>query len=129
MIGQAGGTLVRAALAGAALYCLVEGSIAQENEGQVEFNNNCRTCHTMEEGDNRLGPHLHGIVGRKAGSLPDYTYSSSMQASPVVWDEDSLDRFIENPEAVVSGNSMKPFAGIADPQIRAAIIDYLAQPQ
>lgn len=129
MLRQAGGTLVCAALAGAALYCLVEGSIAQENEGQVAFNNNCRTCHTMEEGDNRLGPHLYGIMGRKAGSLPDYTYSSSMQASSVVWDKESLDRFIENPDSVVSGNKMKPFAGIADPQTRAALITYLAQPQ
>ena len=40
--------------------------------GQQAFNNACRTCHVVKEGDNRLGPNLHKIVGRKAGSLPDY---------------------------------------------------------
>ena len=47
--------------------------------GQQAFNNACRTCHVMREGDNRLGPNLHKIIGRKAGSLPDYNYSSAMK--------------------------------------------------
>jgi cytochrome c len=47
-------------------------SVLQERDvasGQLIFNNACRTCHTTREGDNRLGPNLHKIVGRKAGSL------------------------------------------------------------
>jgi cytochrome c len=47
------------------------------SEQQV-FNNACRTCHTIKEGDNRLGPNLYKIIGRKAGSLPDYSYSGAM---------------------------------------------------
>jgi cytochrome c len=50
------------------------------DDGQTAFNSSCRTCHTMKEGDNRRGPHLAGVVGRKAGSLPDYNYSSSMSS-------------------------------------------------
>jgi cytochrome c len=80
----------------------------------------------MEEGDNRLGPSLHGVIGRKAGSLPDYPYSDAMKNSSVVWDEAALDRFIENPDAVVSGNKMKPYAGMTSAQDRAAIVAFLA---
>jgi cytochrome c len=42
--------------------------------GQQAFNNACRTCHVVKEGDNRLGPNQNKIVGRKAGSLPDYAF-------------------------------------------------------
>lgn len=98
---------------------------AADEPGQVLFNNTCRTCHTVEQGDNRLGPSLAGMVGRKAGSLPDYNYSESMKKSGIVWDEATLDRFIADPLAVVPGNSMKPFSGLASAQDRAAIIAYL----
>ena len=98
---------------------------AQDDPGQVLFNNSCRTCHTVKEGDNRLGPTLAGVVGRKAGSLPDYAFSDSLKKSGVVWDEASLDRFIENPEAVAPGNAMKPYTGVSSPEDRAAIIAYL----
>ena len=79
---------------------------------QVAFNNSCRTCHSVKEGDNRLGPSLAGVVGRKAGTLPGYAYSPSMQNSGVIWDEATLDTFIANPDQVVGGNKMKPFTGI-----------------
>src|SRR6266481_4749437 len=61
------------------------------SEQQV-FNNACRTCHTINEGDNRLGPNLHKIIGRKAGSLPDYNYSSAMKGAGFIWDEEKLDQ-------------------------------------
>jgi cytochrome c len=54
-----------------------EPARADAASGQLLFNNACRTCHTMKEGDNRLGPNLHKIIGRKAGSLPNYGYSST----------------------------------------------------
>ena len=68
-----------AALSGIA--CLMSSSAvppaaAEPATEQQAFNNACRTCHLTKEGDNRLGPNLHKIVGRKAGSLPDYRYSS-----------------------------------------------------
>jgi cytochrome c len=93
--------------------------------GQQAFNNACRTCHTMKDGDNRQGPHLHGIVGRKAGALSGYGYSSAMKEAGFVWDADKLDRFMTTPDAVVSGNSMKPFGGVASADDRAKIIAYL----
>jgi len=93
--------------------------------GQQAFNNACRTCHTVKDGDNRQGPHLHGIIGRKAGSLPGYGYSTAMKEAGFVWDADKLERFMANPDAVVSGNSMKPYGGLASAEDRAKIIAFL----
>jgi cytochrome c len=93
--------------------------------GQLVFNNTCRTCHTTKEGDNRLGPHLFKIVGRKAGSLPDYGYSGSLRSADFVWDEENLDRFIANPDEMVPGNRMKPYSGLASIDDRARIVSFL----
>jgi cytochrome c len=113
----------------AALTLFSGAALAQDDgadrEAQLAFNNHCRTCHVTDEGDNRLGPSLHGVIGRKAGSTPGFDYSSAMANSGIVWDEATLDRFIANPDAVVSGNSMKPYTGITSAEQRAQIIAYL----
>jgi len=94
--------------------------------GQAAFNNHCRTCHTAKEGDNRLGPSLHGIVGAKAGSQAGYpNYSGALKGSGITWDAATLDRFIANPEEVVPNNNMKPFKGVPDPSVRKRIVEYL----
>ena len=100
----------------------VNGAVA---DNQLVFNNVCRTCHTVKEGDNRLGPNLHNIIGRKAGSVPDYGYSSSMKDADLTWDRATLDRFIANPDQVVPGNRMKPYGGLTSAEERAKIIAYL----
>jgi len=107
------------------LVLLCAPALAQDDAGQIAFNNACRTCHTVREGDNRLGPNLSRVIGRKAGSLPNYNYSESMKKADLVWDKQNLDRFIANPDAVVSGNNMKPYGGIASADERAKIIAYL----
>ena len=99
----------------------------EDASGQQAFNNACRTCHMVKEGDNRLGPNLHKVVGRKAGSLPDYGFSSAMKEAGFVWDEEKLNRFIANPDEVVPGNSMKPYGGLASSDERKKIIGFLAQ--
>src|SRR5215813_13481638 len=93
--------------------------------GQLTFNNACRTCHTTKEGDNRLGPNLHNIIGRKAGSLQNYGYSSAMKGADFVWDKEKLDRFIAIPDEVVPGNNMKPYGGLASAEDRAKVIVFL----
>lgn len=89
------------------------GLAQQSDDAQQAFNNSCRTCHTVKDGDNRLGPNLHKIIGRKAGSLPDYAYSSAMKDAGFTWDQDKLARFIANPDEIVSGNGMKPYTGLS----------------
>jgi cytochrome c len=93
--------------------------------GKLAFNNACRTCHSLKEGDNRLGPNLYKVLGRKAGSLPNYGYSSAMKNADLIWDRTKLDRFIENPDAVVPGNNMKPYGGLASGDVRAEVIVFL----
>jgi cytochrome c len=83
----------------------------------------------VKEGDNRLGPNLYRVVGRKAGSLPDYAFSSAMKEAGFVWDEEKLDRFIANPDQVVPGNNMKPYGGLPSSDDRKKIIAFLAQPR
>jgi len=96
------------------LMLWVSSSVPQERDvasGQLVFNNACRTCHTTKEGDNRLGPNLYKIVGRKAGSLQNYGYSSAMKGADFIWDEEKLDRFIANPEQTVPGNNESRLVG------------------
>src|SRR5262245_52010210 len=96
--------------------------------GQRTFNNACRTCHTTKEGDNRLGPNLHNIIGRKAGSLQNYGYSSAMKGADFVWDKEKLDRFMAKPDEVVPGNNMKPYGGLTSAEDRARVIMFLESP-
>jgi cytochrome c len=115
------------ALAAACCAALAQdaGRSAEPNGGQLLFNNACRTCHTLREGDNRLGPNLHRIVGRKAGSLPGYNYSSALKQADIVWDKATLDRFIAHPDDVAPGNNMKPYSGLASAEDRTKIIGFL----
>ena len=108
---------------------LPQASQGAADAGQQAFNNACRTCHVVREGDNRLGPNLHRIVGRKAGSLPDYAFSGAMKEAGFAWDEEKLDRFMANPDQVIAGNSMKPYGGLASGEERKKIIAFLAQQQ
>ena len=94
-------------------------------EPEAAFNTACRTCHSVKAGDNRLGPHLNGIVGRKAGSAEGFAYSESIKKSGLVWDEATIDKFITNPDTVAPGNNMKPFPGVTDAGLRGKIIEYL----
>lgn len=121
----------RAGLASSALLALIlcaPQASAQDTAGsggdKAAFNNHCRTCHSPREGDNRLGPSLGSILGAKAGTQQGYpNYSEAMKSSGVVWDEQTLDKFIANPEAVVPNNNMKPFKGVEDPAVRKRIIE------
>lgn len=97
---------------------------ASDDAAQQAFNNSCRTCHSMKEGDNRLGPNLNKIVGRKAGTLPNYNYSSSMKEAGFIWDQDKLTRFMLKPDEVVPGNKMQPYGGISAEEA-AKVIAYL----
>jgi len=108
-----------------ALALLATIIAAHAADPQMTFNNACRTCHSMKEGDNRLGPSLGGVVGRKAGTVAGYAYSPSMQNSGITWDEATLDKFIADPDQVVGGNKMKPFTGIADASQRGEIVAFL----
>ncbi|WP_413785924.1 c-type cytochrome [Agrobacterium sp. rho-13.3] len=80
-------------------------------QGEQSFSK-CSACHNIESPRTRLGPHLMGVVGRHAGSVPDYKYSQAMTdagASGLIWDEDKLRAFLSSPKKVVPGTSMRFF--------------------
>lgn len=97
--------------------------------GQKYFGQ-CAICHSAEAPDGRgaamnlIGPSLYGVVGRPSASLAGYSYSPAMRAANLVWDVETLDRFLENPQALVPGSRMS-FAGEADAERRRAIIEFL----
>jgi cytochrome c len=89
----------------------------------------CASCHQVGEGAvNRVGPHLNGLFGRKLAGLDDYArYSPGLKragADGVVWTFETLDAYIENPRALVTGTRMN-FRGISEPEDRADVIAYL----
>lgn len=92
--------------------------------GATAFNA-CRSCHSVEPGGMAIGPTMHGVVGRMAGTLPGYTYSDAMKAHGRVWSEQHLYDFLLAPQQVVVGTKMG-YGGMADPQMRADVVTYLA---
>jgi len=88
--------------------------------------NRCAICHSDAKGaPNKLGPNLFGVVGRKTGTFPGYSFSAAMKRAGFVWTPAKLSDYLASPQKVVPGNNM-PFAGIADPKQRADIVAYLA---
>jgi cytochrome c2 len=84
----------------------------------------CKMCHSVEKGDHGIGPSLAGVFGTKAGDIPGYQFSDAMKNSGLTWNAANLDKFLENPRAVVPGTKMA-FAGIKDAAKREAVVDYL----
>ena len=86
----------------------------------------CMTCHSKDAGVNRVGPSLHGIIGRHSGSVAGFNYSSANKNSGIVWTEQELYTYLENPQKTVPGTYMT-YTGVKDPQKRADVIAYLQE--
>lgn len=84
----------------------------------------CATCHSPEQGVNRVGPSLYGVVGRHSGSIAGFRYSDANRNSGITWSEQELFTYLENPRARVPGTIMA-FNGLRNPQQRADVIAYL----
>lgn len=85
----------------------------------------CRSCHTTAQGGgNRVGPNLHGVIGRRIGTAAGFTYSQPVASAGFTWDAEHLDHWIENPQADIPGTRMA-FAGVRDATQRRDVIAYL----
>ena len=112
---------------GLALAMIVSAQAAGDpQKGQQVFNTQCKACHTLEAGKHGIGPSLHGVFGRKAGSLPDYNYSPAMKKADVTWNEDTLKSYLADPHKFIPGDKMA-FAGIKNESQLDDLIAYLKQ--
>lgn len=96
--------LVRCMAAVVALVCGPAASGADVTRGEALYDARCGACHAIAE--NGPGPRHQGLFGCVAGTQPGYDYSPALQASGVVWDDETLDRWLANPNAMVPGNVM-----------------------
>jgi cytochrome c len=105
-----------------------QAAYAQDAAAGQRVFNQCRACHVIENnGRNGVGPNLHGVVGRKAGSIQGFRYSANMQElaqGGLTWTPENLDRYLTNPKDLVPRGSMA-FAGIRNEQQRKDLIAYL----
>ena len=84
----------------------------------------CKTCHTFDPGKKKIGPHLKGVIGRKAGAVEGYKYSKAMKAADITWDAANLDEFLKKPKAFLKGTKMS-FSGLKKEDQRANVIAYI----
>ena len=103
---------VRVALCGGAIALAASILLAQTNSnaagdpvgGKQLFEKRCSGCHAMEQ--NREGPRLHGVFGRRSGEVPGFPYSDALRQAHILWDQKSLDQWLTDPDTLVPGNNM-----------------------
>ena len=97
---------------------------ASAAEGAKVFKK-CAACHSIAEGGaNKIGPALWGVIGRKAGSVPDYKYSKALAAHSKNWSFEEMNGFLIKPKEWIKGTKMS-FAGLKNAKDRAAVILYM----
>lgn len=108
-----------------------DGTMAPSTEISAERGKSvfmrCQACHALEKGKtNAAGPSLHGLFGLKAGSQPGFSYSPALMNSGIIWNEETLDAYLEKPQQAVPGTRMA-FAGLRNDAERASLIEYLKE--
>ena len=97
-------------------------NLGGDPERGQEIYQQCIGCHSLER--NRTGPRHCGLIGRRAGSVPVFPYSTAMQSMDIIWTREQLDTFLTSPTTMVPGTSMG-YAGISDPGKRRDLIAYI----
>jgi cytochrome c len=121
-------------LAGAAIALVIgmSGSVALAQSGDAArgqrlFNQQCRACHTLDKGGaNTIGPNLHGLFGRKAGTAPGFAFSEPMINSQLVWSDKTVADYCADPRNMVPGTTMT-FNGVKQAGQLADLVAYLKQ--
>jgi cytochrome c len=108
-----------AALAAQAVFS--QAGAADAARGKQLYESRCIGCHSIDA--NRVGPAHKGVFGRKAGSVGDYDYSDALRKSKVIWSENTLERWLTNPESLIPGQKMG--FSVAEPNDRADLVEYL----
>ncbi|MEQ8899149.1 MAG: cytochrome c family protein [Roseovarius sp.] len=96
---------------------------ADPADGEKVFRK-CKACHVVDSEQNRVGPHLVGLVGRDVASVEGFRYSNALQELGGQWTEDRLNEWLEDSKGMAPGNKMA-FAGLKDEEDRAAVVAYI----
>ena len=112
--------IVALALSANAIPCSASAD-GDPAHGQQIYESRCIACHSPDA--NRVGPMHRGVFGRKAGSVANYNYSAAVKNSDVVWNDQTLDQWLTNPQAFIPGQKMN--FKVANAQDRADVIAYL----
>jgi cytochrome c len=112
-------------IAAVAVMLASQAGAADAKHGAQVFQR-CAICHSNTKGaPARIGPNLFGVVGRKAGTFPEFSYSSAMKSAGWVWTPDKIAAYAQHPQVVVPGNRMA-FGGLSSPKDAADVAAYLA---
>src|SRR4051794_5022023 len=93
-------------------------------DGEAVFKKNCAVCHTTEADKNKIGPSLHGIVGRHSATITGFQYSDAMKKADKTWDEQTLETYLANPREFVPNTKMI-FPGLKSDKDRLNLIAFL----
>lgn len=119
------GTVLKIAAAfGVLSLAMPSVAMSAAPQGKEIFKSRCSMCHSTQAGVNKIGPSLDGVVGRKAGTAPDYDYSEALKSSGITWTPAALDKWLKNPHQFVPGDKM-PFPGLPSKTQRDDVIAYL----
>lgn len=111
----------------ASFLCILAALHASANaagdpaRGKESYAQRCGACHSIEY--NATGPAHGGLFGRKAGTVPNFAYSAALKASSVTWSEESLDKWLTDPDKLIPGQKM--WVSVSDADERQNIIAYL----
>lgn len=124
MAGHFSRLLGRVAVAAVLASPLALASTGAQAQDGARVYNQCKACHSLDAGVNRVGPSLAGIGGRAAGTAEGFRFSDAMKDSGIVWTEETLDAYLADPRGNIPGNRMA-FRGIRNEEQREAVIEYL----
>ena len=120
--------MLKILLTGSALVVGLAGAAsAQDAAAGEKVFAKCKACHVIEAATNRVGPSLHGIIGRTAGTVEGFKYSESMiqhGKDGLVWNNENLDKYLADPKGFIPKNKMA-FPGLKNAEDRANVIAYI----
>ncbi|KAI4464201.1 cytochrome c [Holotrichia oblita] len=94
-------------------------------KGKKIFLKQCSRCHSLDaKAGHGMGPNLHGVVGREAGSVPGFHFSNAFKKSEVIWTPENLSTYLKDPRKHIPKNNM-PYCCLEDPEDRRHIIAYI----
>lgn len=100
-------------------------ALASSEKGEAVFANQCMVCHAVAQGEHKVGPSLHSIVGQKVASVKGFSsYSAAIKSSDIIWTEDNLRQFLSGPQQFMPGTAM-PYGGLQDINELDSLLVYL----